>query len=57
MLTGEVAKMLPKPKGLPVVVVLKIDKTKPQKSREGKVVFAEGGEMFPEDIEGLKKYI
>ncbi len=54
MLTGDVAKMLPKPKGLPVVVVLKIDKVKP---REGKVVFAEGGEMFPEDIEGLKKYI
>ncbi|NQW93926.1 MAG: TlpA family protein disulfide reductase [Polaromonas sp.] len=54
MVTPEVAKMLPKPKGLPVVVVLKIDKTK---SRVGKVVFAEGGEMFPEDIEGLKKYI
>jgi len=54
MVTPEVAKMLPKPKGLPVVVVLKIDRTKP---REGKVVFAEGGEMFPEDIEGLKKYI
>ena len=51
MLTGEVAKMLPKPKGLPVVVVLKVN------GREGKVVFAEGGEMFPEDIEGLKKYI
>ena len=27
------------------------------KGREGKVVFAEAGEMFPEDIEGLKKYI
>ena len=54
MVTPEVAKMLPKPKGLPVVVVLKIDKAK---SREGQVVFAEGGEMFPEDIEGLKKYI
>ena len=52
--TLEVAKMLPKPKGLPVVVVLKMDKAK---RREGKVVFAEGGEMFPEDIEGLKKYI
>ncbi|MGB4117128.1 MAG: TlpA disulfide reductase family protein [Polaromonas sp.] len=51
MVTPEVAKMLPKPKGLPVVVVLKV------KGREGKVVFAEGGEMFPEDIEGLKKYI
>ena len=51
MLVGDVAKMLPKPKGLPVVVVLKVT------GREGKVVFAEGGEMFPEDIEGLKKYI
>ncbi len=54
MLVGDVAKMLPKPKGLPVVVVLKIDKAKP---REGRVVFAESGEMFPEDIEGLKSYI
>ena len=54
MVTPEVAKMLPKPKGLPVVVVLKMDK---KKGSEGKVVFAEGGEMFPEDIEGLKKYI
>ena len=54
MVTPDVAKMLPKPKGLPVVVVLKIVK---KKGREGKVVFAEGGEMFPEDIQGLKKYI
>jgi len=58
ILTPEVAKMLPKPKGLPVVVVLKMDKTKPGVGpRQGTVVFAEGGEMFPEDIEGLKKYI
>ena len=57
MVTGDVAKMLPKPKGLPVVLVLKIDKTKPNESGVGKVVFAEGGEMFPEDIEGLKKYL
>ena len=49
----DVAKMLPKLKGLPVVV-LEIGK---KEGREGKVVFAEGGEMFPEDIEGLKKYI
>ena len=54
MVTNDVAKMLPKPKGLPVVVVLKLDKAG---QREGKVVFAAGGEMFPEDIEGLKKYI
>ena len=52
--TIEVAKMLPKPRGLPVLAVSKIDKTG---QREGKGVFAEGGKMFPEDIEGLKKYI
>ena len=59
MLTIDVAKMLPKPKGLPVVVVLKIDKTKTSTNaaQEGVVVFAEAGEMFPEDIEGLKKYL
>ena len=51
MLTPQVAKMLPKPRGLPVVVVMKIN------DRKGKVVFAESGEMFPEDIEGLKKYL
>ncbi len=51
MLTPQVAKMLPKPRGLPVVVVLKIS------DRKGKVVFAESGEMFPEDIEGFKKYL
>ena len=54
LVTPDVAKMLPKLKGLPVVVVLEIGK---KEGREGKVVFAEGGEMFPEDIEGLKKYI
>lgn len=51
MLTADVAKMLPKPAGLPVVVALKL------KGREGKVIFVEGGEMFPEDIEGLKRFI
>ncbi len=52
MLTSDVAKMLPKPKGLPVVVVLKIDKAATPSARKGAVVFAEAGEMFPEDIEG-----
>ncbi|HEY3047051.1 MAG TPA: TlpA disulfide reductase family protein [Polaromonas sp.] len=51
MLTPEVVKMLPKPAGLPVLVVLKVN------GREGKLVFAEAGEMFPEDVEGLKKYL
>lgn len=54
MLTPQVAKSLAKPAGLPVVVVLKVNA---QDGRTGKVVFAEGGEMFPEDIEGLKKYL
>ena len=53
MLTPEVAKRLPKPAGLPVVVVLKVAAD----GREGTVVFAESGEMFPEDVEGLKKYL
>lgn len=48
MLTPEVATVLPKPKGLPVVVV---------RGRAAKVVFAEAGEMFPEDIEGLAKFL
>ncbi len=53
MLTPTVAKVLPKPAGLPVVVVLKLARD----GRSGTVVFAEAGEMFPEDVEGLKKYI
>ncbi|MFN3570427.1 MAG: TlpA family protein disulfide reductase [Polaromonas sp.] len=53
MLSPEVAKVLPKPAGLPVVVVLKVAPD----GRSGKVQFAEAGEMFPEDVEGLKKYI
>jgi thiol-disulfide isomerase/thioredoxin len=53
MLSPEVAKVLPKPAGLPVVVVLKVARN----GRSGEVVFAEAGEMFPEDVEGLKKYI
>jgi thiol-disulfide isomerase/thioredoxin len=53
MLTPAVAKVLPKPAGLPVVVVLKVARN----GRSGTVVFAEAGEMFPEDVEGLKKYL
>jgi thiol-disulfide isomerase/thioredoxin len=53
LLTPEVAKVLPKPAGLPVVVVLKVASD----GRKGQVVFAEAGEMFPEDVEGLKKFL
>ena len=48
MLTPEVAKVLPKPKGLPVLVV---------RGRSGKVVLAEAGEMLPDDIEGLARFL
>ena len=48
MLTPARAKLLPKPKGLPVTVL---------RGRGGTVLFAEGGEMFPEDIEGLAKFL
>ncbi|WP_397408701.1 TlpA disulfide reductase family protein [Polaromonas sp.] len=51
MLTPDVAKVLPKPDGLPVVVVVKVS------GKRGKVLFAEAGEMFPADVEGLKKYL
>jgi hypothetical protein len=51
MYSPQVAKVLLKPAGLPVVVVLKVN------GRGGKVVFAEAGEMFPEDVEGLKKFL
>jgi thiol-disulfide isomerase/thioredoxin len=53
MLTPEVATKLPKPAGLPVVVVLKVARD----GQSGKVVFAEAGEMFPEDVQGLKKFL
>jgi thiol-disulfide isomerase/thioredoxin len=53
MLTADAVKVLPKPAGLPVVVVLKVAAD----GRSGTVVFAEAGEMFPEDIQGLKKYL
>lgn len=48
MLTPAVARVMPKPKGLPVTMV---------RGRDGKLVFAEAGEMFPEDVEGLAKYL
>ncbi len=48
MLTPAVARVLPKPKGLPVTVV---------RGRDGRVLLAEAGEMFPEDIEGIEKFL
>lgn len=48
MLTPDVARTMPKPRGLPVTVV---------RGRDGRVVLAETGEMFPEDIEGIAKFL
>jgi thiol-disulfide isomerase/thioredoxin len=44
----QVAAVWPKPRGLPVVVVC---------GRDGKVVFAESGSLFPEDVQGLKNFL
>ncbi len=48
MLTPAIAKVLSKPKGLPVVIV---------RGKDGKVLLAESGEMFPEDIEKIGQWI
>jgi len=44
----QVAAVWPKPRGLPVVVV---------RGRDGKVVYAESGSLFPEDVQGLKNFL
>lgn len=44
----EVARALPKPKGLPVTVVL---------GRDGRVVMSESGQLFAEDIEGIARFL
>lgn len=41
LVTPELARVLPKPKGLPVTIV---------RGRDGRVVLAESGQMFPEDV-------
>ena len=46
--TPEVARALPKPRGLPVTVV---------RGRDGRVLMAEAGQMFPEDIEGIARFL
>lgn len=48
MYTPAIAKVLPKPKGLPVVLV---------RGKDGKVRHAESGEMFPEDIEKIGQWV
>jgi thiol-disulfide isomerase/thioredoxin len=46
--TPEIEKMLPRPKGLPITVVL---------GRDGKVLMAEAGQLFPEDIEQIAHFL
>ncbi len=44
----EVAKVFPKPEGLPVVVV---------RGKDGRVAQAEKGQLFPEDVEQLARWM
>lgn len=44
----QVAKALPKPQGLPVTVV---------RGRDGKVVMAEAGQLFPEDVAEIARFL
>lgn len=46
--TPEIHKVLPKPRGLPVTLVL---------GRDGRVLQAERGQMFPEDVEQLAHWL
>ena len=46
--TPEVARVLPKPKGLPVTLV---------RGRDGRVLMAEAGQLFPEDIEQIARWL
>jgi thiol-disulfide isomerase/thioredoxin len=43
-----ISRVLPKPKGLPVTVVI---------GRDGRVVMSEAGQLFPEDIEGIARFL
>jgi len=48
LLAGEVARVLPKPKGLPVTIA---------RGRDGRVAAAETGQLFPEDVEALARLL
>ncbi|MFT3819957.1 MAG: TlpA disulfide reductase family protein [Rubrivivax sp.] len=42
------AQALPKPKGLPVTLV---------RGRDGRLLMAEAGQLFPEDVEGIARFL
>jgi len=46
--TPDIHRVLPKPRGLPVTLV---------RGRDGKVLQAEGGQMFPEDVAQLSRWL
>jgi hypothetical protein len=46
--TPAVARALPKPKGLPVTMV---------RGRDGRVLMAEAGQLFPEDVEQIARFL
>ncbi len=48
LVTPTVARVLPKPKGLPVTVV---------RGRDGRVLAAETGQLFPEDVEQFARFL
>jgi thiol-disulfide isomerase/thioredoxin len=48
LVTPAVARVLPKPKGLPVTIV---------RGRDGRVLAAETGQLFPEDIEQFARFL
>ena len=48
LVTPSVARVLPKPKGLPVTIV---------RGRDGRVLAAETGQLFPEDIEQFARFL
>ncbi|MGE0311760.1 MAG: redoxin family protein [Lautropia sp.] len=45
---ADVARALPKPKGLPVTIV---------RGRDGRIIQAEQGQMFPEDVELMGRWL
>jgi thiol-disulfide isomerase/thioredoxin len=48
LVTPAVARVLPKPKGLPVTVI---------RGRQGQVLAAETGQLFPEDVEDFARFL
>lgn len=48
LLTPEIAQVFPKPKGLPVTLI---------RGRDGRVLMAESGQLFPEDVAHIATFL